>query len=67
VQSAWSDVFRRHGTVTLRAPVDQAGLFKDVFEYADEIAAGKTPATAADQVIRDSLRNMGAPVLEASR
>jgi hypothetical protein len=65
VQTAWSDVFRKNGTVTLRAPVDQAGLFKDVFEYADELAEGKTPGVPADQVIRDSLRNMGAPVLEA--
>ena len=67
VQTAWADLFRQHGAVTLRAPVDQAGLFKDVFEYADEIASGKTPATPAEQVIRDSLRNMGAPVLEARR
>jgi hypothetical protein len=58
-------VFRNNCTVTLRAPVDQAGLFKDLFEYADELAEGKTPATPADRVIRDSLRNMGAPVAEA--
>jgi hypothetical protein len=67
VQAAWSDVFRKQGTVTLRAPVDEAGLFQQVFEYADELAQGKTPAKPADQVISESMRNMGAAMLEASR
>jgi hypothetical protein len=67
VQTAWAELFRQNAVVTLSAPVDQAGLFKDVFEYADELASGKTPAAPADQVIRDSLRKMGAPPLREAR
>jgi hypothetical protein len=67
VQTAWANLFRQNTIVTLKAPVDQAGLFKDVFEYADELASGKTPATPADEVIRESLRKMGAPPLREAR
>ncbi len=67
VQTAWADLFRQNAVVTLNAPVDQAGLFKDVFEYADELASGKTPAAPADEVIRESLRKMGAPPLREAR
>lgn len=67
VRATWSDLFRRNQDITLRAPVDQAGLFRKMFAYADELASGDTPATPADQVIRESLREMGAPVLAARR
>jgi hypothetical protein len=44
--------------------VDQAGLFRKLFEYADQLAGGETPARPADTVIRESLADMGAPVAE---
>lgn len=62
VLSTWHQLFVAHPQITLRAPVDQAGLFKKLFEYADRLAAGERPATPADDVIRESLSDMGAPV-----
>jgi hypothetical protein len=60
VRSAWTDVFRNNSQLTLDAPSDQAGLFRSVFEYAEALASGKPPAEPADEVIRESLRKMGA-------
>jgi hypothetical protein len=48
--------------VSLRAAVDQAGLFRKLFEFADQLAGGETPAESADAVIHESLVDMGAPV-----
>ena len=62
VLSTWTQLFVGHPEITLRAPVDQAGLFHKLFEYADHIAAGERPAVPADEVIRQSLLEMGAPV-----
>ena len=62
VLSTWIELFAAHPQITLRAPVDQAGLFHKLFEYADQIAAGERPALPADEVIRRSLLDMGAPV-----
>ena len=62
VLSNWHQLFVAHPQITLRAPVDQAGLFQKLFEYADQLAAGKRPAVPADAVIRESLLDMGAPV-----
>jgi len=62
VLSTWHQLFAAHPQITLRAPVDQAGLFQKLFEYADELAAGERPTVAADEVIRQSLLDMGAPV-----
>ena len=62
VLTTWHQLFAGHPQITLKAPVDQAGLFKQLFEYADRIAAGEKPRTSADEVIRESLLNMGAPV-----
>ncbi len=62
VLSTWHQLFVAHPQITLRAPVDQAGLFHKLFEYADQLAAGKRPAVPADEVIRESLSDMGAPV-----
>jgi hypothetical protein len=61
VLTAWHVLFRDHSQISLRAPVDQAGLFQKLFEYADQIAAGDAPTTPADAVIHDSLKDMGAP------
>jgi hypothetical protein len=62
VLTDWHELFQTHPSVTLRAQVDQAGLFKNLFEYADQLAGGQTPPRSADSVIHDSLADMGAPV-----
>ena len=62
VLSTWHELFAAHPQITLRAPVDQAGLFQKLFEYADRLAAGERPTVPADEVIRQSLLDMGAPV-----
>ena len=62
VLSTWTQLFVAHPQITLRAPVDQAGLFHKLFEYADHLAAGERPNVPADIVIRESLLDMGAPV-----
>jgi hypothetical protein len=55
VVASWSDRFRANARVSLKAPVDQAGLFQSLFEYADTLAAGQKPAVPEDQAIRTSL------------
>jgi hypothetical protein len=62
VLTEWHELFQSHPTVTLRAQVDQAGLFKKLFEYADQLASGQTPPESVDAVIHESLTDMGAPV-----
>ncbi len=58
----WHELFQSHSVVALRAPVDQAGLFRKLFEYADQLAGGQTPEQSAAAVIHESLLDMGAPV-----
>jgi hypothetical protein len=62
VLTNWTQLFQGHSTISLRAPVDQAGLFRKLFEYADRLAGGETPAEPANVVIHQSLAEMGAPV-----
>jgi hypothetical protein len=62
VLTEWHELFQTHPTVTLRAQVDQAGLFRKLFEYADQLASGQTPPESVDAVIHESLAEMGAPV-----
>lgn len=63
VRNAWSDAFVRHGTVTLRGPVDQLGLFVPLFEHAEQIASeDKDSASPGEaQLIRSVLTDMGVP------
>jgi hypothetical protein len=61
VGAAWATLFKDNAQITLRAPVDQAGLFQQLFAYADDLADGHTPQAPPSQVIRESLKNMGAP------
>ncbi len=42
VLTSWHELFLAHSVVALRAPVDQAGLFRKLFEYADQLAGGQT-------------------------
>jgi hypothetical protein len=61
VQQTWSQTFAENKAVTLRGSVDQLGLFKPLFERADEIVEKKTNSTESDTaVITTALRNMGA-------
>lgn len=60
VREAWSADFRRQPVITLRAPVDQAGLFVPLFEQADKIASGEKVEGENAQVIEKSLENMRA-------
>jgi small-conductance mechanosensitive channel len=60
VRDAWATRLRATPQITLRAPVDQAGLFQKLFEHAEQIAAKETPATDDATVIEASLRDMGA-------
>jgi len=61
VRDAWSQVFAKQGSATLRGPVDKLGLFAPLFEQADAIAVG---AGAGDNatVIRNALAAMGVKV-----
>ena len=62
VRATWAQVFSAHEEVTLRAAVDQAGLFRSLFEYADDLAEGKAPPGDGPRIIQEALREMGAPV-----
>ena len=64
VLASWGQLFHRHPAISLRAAVDQAGLFQKLFGYADQLASGETPQEPAEAVIRQSLADMGAPVAE---
>jgi hypothetical protein len=55
VVASWSELFRANARVSLKAPVDQAGLFRDLFEYADALAAGQKPSVPENQAIKASL------------
>jgi hypothetical protein len=58
VRAAWDALARRRGRFTLRAAPDQAGLFVELFAYADALAEGRPfdPADAA-RVARAAVRS----------
>jgi hypothetical protein len=58
VREAWSADFRKQPVITLRAPVDQGGLFVPLFEQAEKIAAGEKVEADNEQVIEKSLKDM---------
>jgi hypothetical protein len=60
VRDAWAARFRVTPQITLRAPVDQAGLFRPLFEHAEKLASGENVAGADTSVIEASLNDMGA-------
>ena len=60
VRDAWASDFRKQPVITLRAPVDQAGLFVPLFEQADKIASGEKVDSDNAQVIHKSLQDMRA-------
>jgi hypothetical protein len=59
VRDTWSNAFAEQGEITLRGPVDKLGFFMPLFAQADAIQGGKAGADS-DEVIRKSLRDMGA-------
>jgi hypothetical protein len=60
VRDAWADDFRKQPTITLRAPVDQSGLFVPLFEHAEKLAAGEKADADSATVIQKSLQDMRA-------
>lgn len=60
VRSAWSDIFAKQGSATLRGPVDKLGLFLPLFARADEIAEGESTSADNAKVISQALSDMGA-------
>ena len=58
VRDAWASDFHKQPVITLRAPVDQAGLFVPLFERADKIANGENGADDNAQLIQKSLQEM---------
>ncbi len=60
VREAWAARFRATPQITLRAPVDQAGLFHPLFEQADKLASGENVSGDNDSIINASLNSMGA-------
>jgi hypothetical protein len=59
VRDAWAARFRATPQITLRAPVDQAGLFRPLFEHAEKLASGENVSGENAQVINASLNDMG--------
>lgn len=60
VRDTWSAAFVKHGTITLKGPVDKLGLFKPLFERAGEIEDGKAKGDNTP-VIQKALGDMGVP------
>jgi hypothetical protein len=60
VRDAWYARFRETPQITLRAQVDQAGLFRPLFEQADKLASGENVSGDNTAVIDASLKDMGA-------
>jgi hypothetical protein len=61
VRDTWSTAFSKHSTITLRGPVDKLGLFRPLFNYADELAEQGHANSDADTLIRSALQDMGVP------
>jgi hypothetical protein len=61
VLTNWHQRFEKNPTIQLKAPVDKAGLFQPLFQYADDLANGTKPEESVDTVINRSLTAMGAP------
>jgi hypothetical protein len=60
VRDAWAADFRKQPVITLRAQVDQGGLFVPLFQQADKIAAGEKVEGDNSQVIEKTLKGMRA-------
>jgi hypothetical protein len=63
VLTTWHGLFQKQLLISLKASVDQAKLFRPLFEYADHLAAEDKPASSPEEVIRSSLAAMGTPIV----
>lgn len=55
VLAVWDEIWSESSTVRLKASSDQSGAFADLFQLAEDYAAGKLDLANAKQKIRDSL------------
>ena len=60
VMSDWESYWQRNPQVTLTAHSDQSGAFMDLFQLAEEFAAGKLPAADLPARIRAAHARQGA-------
>lgn len=67
VLDAWSEAFDRLETITLRARVDESGLFAATFAHADRLAANEPTEKSPQAVIRESMQAMGVAVARDSQ
>lgn len=66
VHEAYLGLFRDRQIVALHAPKDREnGPHAQLFDYADQLAAGKAPPTNESELIQAALRDVGAPVQAA--
>jgi hypothetical protein len=56
----WQDIWARRRDAVLTASSDQSGAYADLFELADDFAAGKLDKAAAVEKIRAALARQGA-------
>jgi hypothetical protein len=61
VGATWERAWRDHSHITLKAPTDQSGEFAQLFDLADQFAAGKLAAGDVRGAIGKALRNIGVP------
>lgn len=55
VVAAWDEIWEGNRVVTLKASSDQSGAYVDLFQLADDYAAGKLDIASAKEKIRTSL------------
>ena len=67
VRDAWSKIFARYSTITLRGPVDKLGLFAPLFAQADKIVETETASNDNADVIKKALAAMGVPTENPSK
>ncbi len=53
--------WRDHPQIQLKAPVDQSGEFAQLFDLADQFAAGKLAAGDVRGAVAKALRSIGVP------
>lgn len=61
VMEVWGEVWSKQRTVTVKANSDQSGAFADLFQLADDFAAGRLTRAAALPKIRAALAAQGVP------
>jgi hypothetical protein len=64
VVATWERTWRAHAQIRLSAPVDQSGEFAQLFELADQFAAGQLPEARVRPAIGNALRSIGVPAVD---